>query len=106
MAMAERIRGDILSKLHLLVKFHFPVLEILPRFTEAVKKSVESYLALCWLKTGTSVHEMQADTSNSTFQACIQLIGFSCSRKYMKVLFKLLNTYFLLCSSGDYFIFH
>lgn len=61
-------REDILPKLYLLVKFGFPVLEIIPKFTEVVKELVESYLELCWLQTGTSVHEMEADTSNCAFQ--------------------------------------
>lgn len=62
-------REDILSKLYLPVKFSFPLLEIIPRFTEVVKESAESYCALCWVKVGGSVHEMEADTNKCTFQS-------------------------------------
>lgn len=68
--MAERVREDILSKLYLLVKFGFPVLKIIPRFTEVAKESVESYFTLhWWLKTGTGVHKMEADTNNCSFRS-------------------------------------
>lgn len=67
--MTERIRERVLSKSYLPAEFGFPFLEIILRFTEVVKELVESSLVLCWLKTGTSVHEMEADTNNCTFQS-------------------------------------
>lgn len=66
-----------------LVGFVFSLLGIIPIYSDVAREQEESYLVPCWLKAGSSVHEMEADTKSCVpFEACTELIGFSCLRKW------------------------
>lgn len=99
MAAAERV--SCLNYACFLVEFALPFVRISPRVPEEL---VGSYLVPGWKQVAVSTRWKQTQITGH-FKACIELVGFCCLSKYMKVLFKLLNQYFLLCSPGDYLFY-